>query len=401
MVQNRVKSEIFAGTPAELRPNFDRWLEARLAGLSDVRRQKVQEFVEDMRIAKFSPYTIKANIQAVLTLGPDGKAYEALTREELIEWMRQVDSNGYSPETIQSYRKRVKHFLRWVHGARTMMDPTPEPLKCIRIPNIQRELPKGVLSASEIQRILAACPSLRNRALVHVGYEGGCRAGELLGMKIKDVEFDRHGAVIVVRGKTGARRIRLIESVHDLQLWFNEHPRGKDPDAWLWPNDKGRHITVERFDAILKAAAMKAGIKKRVYSHLLRHSRATHLARIMTEYQLRIYFGWTKTSDVPARYVHLSGKDTDEALLKHYGIFLDNEQRMCPRCGALNQPDALYCMRCSAIISVAEAQRVEEQRTEQEELVSKVVEKLISQAPDILERVLRESGAIPKTKKPE
>jgi len=72
---------------------------------------------------------------------------------------------------------------------------------------------------------------------------------------------------------------------------------------------------------------------------------------------------------------------------------------MCSRCGALNQPESLYCMRCSAILSVVEAQRVEEQRMHQEEVVAKVVEKLIEQAPDILERALRESGAMSEIKK--
>ena len=386
-------------TPAEQEPNFDGWLETRLAALSDARRQKVEEFVEDMRVARFSPWTIKANIQAVLTLGDDDGAYENLTRENLVEWMRRLDSNGYRAETVQSYRRRVKRFLRWIHGARTSMDPTPELLRCIRVSKLRGELPEGVLSIAEVQRILAACESQRNRALVHIGYESGCRAGELLGLKIKDVEFDRSGAVILVSGKTGMRRIRLIESVHDLQLWLNVHPDRTNPEVWLWPNRNGESITVERFGGILKAAARKAGINKRVYPHLLRHTRATHLAKVLTDNQLRIYFGWTKTSTVPARYVHLSGRDVDGTLLKHYGISPGDGQKLCPRCGAQNQSEALYCMRCSAVLSTDEAMRVEEQYALEEALVTKVVRKLIELAPDLVERALRESGAVQEIEK--
>lgn len=382
-------------TPVERKPNFDRWIEARIAKLSNVRRKRVKDFVEDMQIAKFSPWTIKANIQAILTLGNDGKAYEELTREDLTAWMRELDSNGYRPETIQSYRRRTKRFLRWIYGCRTAKDPTPEFLRCIIVSECSRRFPGGILSSEEIQRILAACEALRNRALVHVCYEGGCRSEEALTLRLRDVMFDRKGAVIMVSGKTGERRLRLVESVHDLQNWTNIHPNQKDPDAWLFPTKNGKPIGADSFNRILKAAARKVGLKKRIYPHLLRHSRATFLAGILTEHQLRVYFGWTKTSDVPAQYVHLSGRDVDGTLLKHYGVSEDNGRAACPRCGAMNDQDSIYCMRCSAPLTVKEVMNVEEQET----IVAKVVKKLIEMDPDLVNRAMKESGAVSEIKK--
>jgi len=115
---------------------------------------------------------------------------------------------------------------------------------------------------------------------------------------VGDVEFDRLGAVIIVKGKTGMRGIRLIESVQDLRAGWPCTSREKTRCPPL-PSKKGRG---------LKDAARKAGINKRVHPHLLRHTGATHLARVLTEDQMRVYFGWTPTSEVPARYVHLSGR---------------------------------------------------------------------------------------------
>jgi len=277
---------------------LDGWLDSRLAKLSVARRDKVKEFVENMRISKFSAQTIKASIQAILTLGFDGKAYEDLNQDGLKAWMKQLDSNGYREETIRSYRRRTKHFLRWVHGARSNSEQTPELLKCIKVSERHPEIPTNVLFPEEVQRLFIACESVRNRALVHVGYESGCRAGELLGMKIKDLEFDEYGVVVVVDGKTGPRRLRLVESVHDLQLWLIAHKDRTNPNAWLWPSKLGAPITSERFNDILKAAARKAGIAKRIHPHLLRHSRATELAQVLTRYQLCIWFGWTMGSDM-------------------------------------------------------------------------------------------------------
>jgi site-specific recombinase XerD len=62
------------------------------------------------------------------------------------------------------------------------------------------------------------------------------------------------------------------------------------------------------------------GLDKQVYPHLFRHSRATHLADKLTEAQMKILFGWAGNSDVPSVYVHLSGRDVEEALLRIYGI---------------------------------------------------------------------------------
>jgi hypothetical protein len=64
----------------------------------------------------------------------------------------------------------------------------------------------------------------------------------------------------------------------------------------------------------------KAGINKNLHPHLFRHSRATYMANFLTEAQMNAYFGWVQGSDMPAVYVHLSGRDIDDAVLKANGI---------------------------------------------------------------------------------
>ena len=344
---------------------------------------------------------MKANLQGILSLGYNGEPYERLTREALVEWMHGLNSNGYSEETIRSYRQKVKTFLRWVLGCRSTRDPTPDPIRCIVIHKPTNQLPEGILTLAEIRRILDILNDQRNRALIHVGYEAGTRAAELLGLRLQDIELDRWGAVLLVKGKTGSRRIRLVEAVPDLQLWLSMHPKREAPKAYLWPSESNanRPITEERFNMILKRAALKAGISKRVYPHLLRHSRATHLAKVLTEAQLRIYFGWTKRSDIPARYVHLSGRDVDETLLRHYGIEQAKEEsiedlkpRSCPRCSAQNSPSALYCMRCSMCLDPRAAVRTDELRERAERAVTAYIRETSRLAPEAAEQAAKRSG---------
>ncbi len=124
------------------------------------------------------------------------------------------------------------------------------------------------------------------------------------------------------------------------------------------------------------------------------HARwATHLAKVLTEDQLRVFFGWSRKSQVPARYVHLSGRDVDEAPAGHYGLGREAASASCPRCGLTVQRGLNYCPRCSALLSPAEGARVEELRRKEDELVARVVRELIELAPGLLERVLVESGA--------
>ena len=227
----------------------------------------------------------------------------------------------------------------------------------------KRKLPEEILTADEVGRLADATRTPRDRTMLMVLYESGARIGELLALRIKHIEFDRFGALAMLNGKTGMRRVRLIDSVPDLKIWMNHHPLRDEPDAYLFVMLKNNmpvrsHSTFLR---ILDRAKIKAGIKKRIYPHLFRHSRATHLAQDFTEQELKIIFGWSGGSRMPATYVHLSGGDIDRKILEKRGIIIRGEEslepahslrlRICPNCKEKNSPNANFCMVCGAVIS--------------------------------------------------
>jgi 5'-3' exonuclease len=118
-------------------------------------------------------------------------------------------------------------------------------------------------------------------------------------------------------------------------------------------------------EKILEATMNRAGIDKPSNPHHYRHSRASYLATEMTEAQLCEWFGWVQGSDVPAKYVHLSGRDIDNAYDQMHGLYEpdDDEQEPdiveCPRCEELNEPDAAFCMRCGQALDIDAAEEVE------------------------------------------
>lgn len=208
----------------------------------------------------------------------------------------------------------------------------------------------------EALKIVDAAGTLRNKALLASLYDIGCRPAEILKLKVKSVIFDEYGAIITLSGKTGPRRVRTVFSTAYLRQW---HSCLNDPEAPLWPsmNKKAGHdyLGEDGLCAILKKAVKDAGIKKRVYPYLFRHSRATHNAGFMTEAQMCEYHGWAQGSKMPGVYVHMSGRDVDNALLNHYGLKKEdndkNNPKRCPRCQEINAMTAGYCVRCGMPLS--------------------------------------------------
>jgi integrase len=138
---------------------------------------------------------------------------------------------------------------------------------------------------------------------------------------MKDVVFEKPGCIFFVQGKTGGRRIRLISSEPYIVDWLNKHPDKNNPNAFLWvENHCTDMLEYAALSKALRVAARKAQVQKKVNPHNFRHSRATYLAGRFTEQQLKVFFGWTRASDMAAVYVHLSGKDVDDALLTVYGL---------------------------------------------------------------------------------
>ena len=148
-------------------------------------------------------------------------------------------------------------------------------------------------------------------------YESGGRKGEILSTCIKNVTFDENGAVMYFpEGKTGERRVRLVFAASYLREWIAVHPGKDEQDAPLFCAFRVPYPVISKTGLAnqLNALRKKAGIKKRVHPHAFRHARATHLAEHLTEQQLKKYLGWTAGSSMASVYVHLSGKDIDDAI---------------------------------------------------------------------------------------
>jgi integrase len=318
--------------------------------------------------------------------------FEEAGKDDIIELVRKIEEHDFADWTKYDYKFILKKFYKWL---RNTEDHYPEEVRWIkpRIKN-KRMLPEELLTEDDVDRLVKKADNLRDKALILTLYESGCRIGELASLRIKNVEFDRYGAVLIVSGKTGDRRLRLVNSAPVLANWIDNHPDAGNPDAPLWvgigTKSRDRIITYNSINMMIKKVAKRAGIKKKVNPHMFRHSRATLLAKHLTEAQLKQMFGWTQSSGMAATYVHLSGRDTDDAILKLHGIKSPEKEeiklkpRKCPRCKFVNSSVADFCNRCGMVLKLEVAAELEDERRVSDDLLTAVLKK----SPDLSRRIV-------------
>ncbi len=225
---------------------------------------------------------------------------DLFAQKDADDFLTFIRNSNYSPDTKISYWALFKKFMEW---HRPDVDLSKYRLGINRWKKFN---PDDMLSAADVARIIQAADNVRDRAIMSLLFDTGCRPHELLGLHRRDVCFNDQ-FWISLDGKTGPRTFPVVTTTSSdrfLRDYLSTIPEG---------DDNLFSMTVEWLNMLVKAAAKKAGVeKKHIYPYLFRHSRATYLANKLTESQLKVYFGWTQGSKMAGVYVHLSGRDLKE-----------------------------------------------------------------------------------------
>lgn len=348
--------------------------------MNPVNQEYLTLFLEKREYAERS----KKNYQIILKFLDrflNGKNFKQISEEDMRRFIR--TRNQVKISTRNKEKKLLKNFFRHLSGYRKYTYPP-----CVEwmngITTNKTVLPvvnaNNLLTENDVKALIEASYSIRDRALWMVLWEGGLRLGEALNMKKDSIIFDQYGCYTVVSGKTGQRRLRLVQSTSYLREYLNSHPEGQN---WLWFSNQDRQLSESTVRLNLRRCAIRAGLKKKVWPHLFRHSRLTVNARFMTESELCIFAGWRMGSPQTRVYVHLSGIDLDGKILEHYGLKeLESQEKnerllsplSCPRCREKNPATNKYCFRCGSYLTLEEAIRLEKDKErELQELKDKMV----------------------------
>jgi len=326
------------------------------------------------------------------------KDLDKATKDDIINLVQKFEKMDYSDWTKMGFKTALKKFYKWLRD-----DRDPPEVKWIKTTkrNLGHTLPDDLITESEVRQLIDTVSHPRDKAIISMLYESGCRIGEVLSLRIRNAVFDEYGTVLTVTGKTGSRRVRIISATPYLAAWINSHPDSKNPEAPLWvgigTRKRNKHIDYPAVRILITRAAKRAGIKKKIYPHLFRHSRATFLATRLTEAQMNEYFGWAQGSSMPSTYVHLSGRDVDDALLKMHGLVKDDTKQEaplkpkdCERCEERNPATSKFCNRCGAPLDIETAIALDDEMSGLDEKLSLLLEDPAVQ--EVMIKRMRETG---------
>ncbi len=192
---------------------------------------------------------------------------EDLGRAEIEHYiMHCIEKKKVSPSTQNQVINAIKFFYEKVLKQERKTYDLDRPMKETALPE--------VLSQEEVIQIFEAISNTKHRLMLMIVYASGLRRSELLNLQVGDVDLDR--CVVFIRrgkGKKDRQSIMAQSLIPAVQDYLDQYK----PNYWLFEGRQRERYSASSLQAILKRAAEKAGIKKRVRLHMLRHSFATHL----------------------------------------------------------------------------------------------------------------------------
>jgi integrase/recombinase XerD len=311
--------------------------------------------------------------------------------------------------TYNLYRVHLIRFFKWLYSSDIEPAKRPKPPVVENIQQLKRKEksiynPTDMWTTEDDLLFLKYCPSKRMKCFHMMAKDTSCRPHELLKLRIKDVTFkitpDKYQyAELIVNGKTGSRALVLIDSIPYLKDYLDhEHPQPGNPNAILLSGDRksfGRSIGIQALESLYRRyqkelfpklleypnvlpedkPKIRELLKKPWNPYILRHSSLTEKSKILKEHILRQHAGWSIGSQMPQKYLHYFGNESNESLLEAYGIVKSGQQidqlrpKQCPNCMEPNKQDSRFCAKCRMVLTYdAYSETIEEKQHKESEV---------------------------------
>ncbi len=221
---------------------------------------------------------------------------------DLITFNNYLRTKGYSSSFQNQVASGLKLFFDRIH------DTKFDPIKIER-PRRESKLP-NVLSKDEIQQLLSAPVNIKHRTMLILLYACGLRRSELLTLQPGDIDSKR-GLIIIRQGK--GRKDRIVPIPVKIIEMLRTYYRACRPAKWLFEGRvKANQYSPTSLAKVLKYSVERAGIKKPVTLHWLRHSYATHLLEQGTDLRIIQELLGHKSSKTTEIYTHVSTKNIQQ-----------------------------------------------------------------------------------------
>jgi tyrosine recombinase XerC len=234
----------------------------------------------------YSPHTLRAYRkdlgEFVAFLAPEARRLSAVTHVQLRSFLAHLRSRQLGRRTIMRKLAALRSFYGFLCRERIART---NPMLGLRTPKQEKRLP-NVLSVEEVARLLQTvsggdAAALRDRAILETLYSSGMRVGELVSLKVSDVDFPAEA--VTVMGKRRKERVCPLGSYALKALEASLARRGISRIAApqcgepLFLSLRGTRLTARSIARMLARRLAEANLSPRASPHTLRHSFATHL----------------------------------------------------------------------------------------------------------------------------
>ena len=234
-----------------------------------MKNEEVLEKVErELKLLGHSPRTINSYLIYLNELFKfTGKIHSRILFEDIKKFLEHLSiEKNYSGSSLNLARSAISFYYEKMLEKYTVSK--------IRVKKVGKKLP-NVLTKQEVKRIIDAASNLRDKLIIQMMYSCGLRVSEAVNIKLEDLDTSRLTG-IVRSGKGNKDRVIQLNPplVNSIESYVKTK---KLPSMFLFSKSNGTPYTIRTFQIIIKKLAEKAGITKRVHSHIFRHAFGTHL----------------------------------------------------------------------------------------------------------------------------
>jgi len=204
-----------------------------------------------------------------------------IQRADVVDFLASLYRGGLDSRSVARHLVTIRHFFRFALLEGYITD---DPAATIESPRFRHSLPE-FLSLEEVDRLLAqpdlgSVVGVRDRAMIELLYSCGLRVSELCGVRLADLQTEI-GCLRCV-GKGNKERLVPVgrEALNAVQRYLRlSRPKllGERSSPYLFVNQSGAVMSRIVFWRLLRDYGRKAGLRKALTPHMLRHSFATHL----------------------------------------------------------------------------------------------------------------------------
>jgi len=237
--------------------------------ISEDNKQVIRAFVSYLRGLRLSESTVMTyfNFVANFVEYIENKPLNTLTNIDVRLFVEnQVKYKRYAISTHRQLISAIKHFGIFLPESNLVVDDLIRPKKSSYLPT--------VLSKEEVIDLLRCTKNLKHRTILALLYSAGLRVGEVLTLKLKDIDIDRR-QLFVRNGK--GRKDRVVILAESFIPLLQNYYMTYEPSIYFIENPKGGKYSAVSIRTFIKRSSSLAKIGKRVSPHTLRHSYATHL----------------------------------------------------------------------------------------------------------------------------